>query len=438
MKKSNVVILTIILIIFIGFGFILYSRLAEKNQREADLKKSKPLITYVSIIRPLKDKIVDSISVSSTVIPQDSFDISSKVNGKIISFDLKEGDKVNKGQIIATIDQEDLNIQIIQAKAQINISKANLALLQNGPLKEQIVQSETQINQIKANLEQTQISLIQAENDYQRFKKLFDSEAITKEQLEKSKTQVDSIKKQIKNINEQVNFARSSSKITKLGNRVEQIKSAKASLENSQASLKALEIQTKNYTLISQKSGFITKKNISQGNTISSGQVLLSLSSSDNPELEINLPQKYLSNVKLGQIILIESDIFSDKKQLKAKIKKIYPIIDMNNHLVKITATPLNKIDFLRQGMTFEANIITSVKLKTLTLPIQAILESDSKKYVYLLKDKRAEQHFIKTGSQTPEIVEVTEGLKGNENVILDGNSFIKSGDSVEVEKEVK
>lgn len=433
MKKNNIVILAVLIISFIGFGFILYSRLEEKNLREEELKKTKPLITYVSVIKPQKNKIIDSILVSGTVISQENIDITSKVSGRITDLNFKEGDKIKKGQLIARIEKDDLEVQILQAKAQVNSAKYNLELLENGPREEEIKHSEIQINQAIANLEQVKVNMAQAENDYQRIQNLFKDGAASKEQLEKSKSQMDSFKKQIDILNEQINLAKSSSIITKSGNRIEQINSAKASLEQAKAGLKSFEIQLKNYSIVSPISGYIIKKNISNSNTVSPGQVILSVSKSDNLEVEFNIPQKYLSQIKINQVVSLKSEIFSNS-EFKAKIKKIYPIIDSNNHLVKITAIPIIKNNLLKQGMTFDAEIITKVDLTAITLPTQAVLESDNKKYVYLFKNKKAHQQYIKIGYQSSESIQVLLGLNTNDLVILDGNSFIKSGDVVEIE----
>lgn len=179
MKKSNILIITVIIISSAAFSFILYSRLDQKNQREKELKEAKPVITYVSTIKPYKTKIVDTVLVSSTVISEENIDISSKVSGRINSFNLKEGDKIDKGGVIANIEKDDLDVQILQAEAQVDSARFNFELLQNGARQEEVNQSEIQINQSLANLEQAKINLTQSENDYQRTVKLFENEIAT-------------------------------------------------------------------------------------------------------------------------------------------------------------------------------------------------------------------------------------------------------------------
>ncbi|MFN8672145.1 MAG: efflux RND transporter periplasmic adaptor subunit [Candidatus Sericytochromatia bacterium] len=432
MKNQKKILLFIFIFILLSFISLIIFRLKEKNNREETLKNAKPVVTAVSIIKPKKEALNNFFMANGSIITSESVDITSKVSGKIIKLYVKEGQKVSKNQKILDIETIDINNQILQTKAQVNAAKANLDLLINGSLKEQIKQSESSFEQQKINLEQLKLKLKLIQTDLDRNKKLFKDGAITKQQLDSIQNQVDTTKKEIEVVKQQINYSKETLKLTKIGNREEQIRGAKANYEQTLALLKTLTDQLTNYSINSPIDGVITKKPLEEGSIISPASLITNISKNSNLEAEINIPERYLDKVKIGNNLQIK---LSDGFLLDTKITYISPTIDIGTNTFKIKSTLMNN-EKIKQGMSFESKIIISEKKLSLTLPFEAIIDSEGKKIVYLIsKENKAIEKEIKIGLQDTEKVEVISGLSENDKVILNGNNFIKTGDLVQEEK---
>lgn len=427
------VILAFGLVIALSFGGLVVKRLNDKKERELALKNLKPPVTPVTLVKPLKEKVNEYFTASGIIIPSETLEIIPKVSGRITSFNLKEGDIVRQGQVLAQVETIDISNQILQVKAQVESAKANLDLLVNGPLKEQVKQSESSLNQAKSNLDQLKVRLKFAESELVRNKKLYENGGITKQQLDSAQNQVDVLKKDISTLEQQIIYSKETLKLTKIGNREEQIRAGRASYNQALASLKALQDQLSYYSITSPITGVITKKSVEQGMFISPPTSILTLTKNSTLEAEINIPERYLSKVKIGEKAIIKLDNIKD---ISLKITKISPTVDSINHIFKAKAIIENPSEEIKQGMSFECQVIFNEKASAMLLPTDAIIDSEGKKLVYLIgKDNKVVEKSVQVGLQTTEKTEVISGINEEESVILEGNSFIKAGDLVEVEK---
>ncbi|MFN4151063.1 MAG: HlyD family secretion protein [Candidatus Sericytochromatia bacterium] len=287
------VILAIGLVLALSFGGLVIKRLNDKKEREEALKNLKPPVTPVSLVKPKIDKMNEFFTASGTIIPLETLEIIPKVSGKILSLNIKEGDTLRQGELIAQIENIDISNQILQAKAQVDSAKANLDLLVNGPLKEQIKQSESSVNQAKANLEQLKVRLKFSESELVRNKKLFQDEVITKQQLDNVQNQVDVLKKDINTLEQQIIYSKETLKITKIGTREEQVRVGRAAYNQSLAYLKTLQDQLSYYSITSPITGVVTKKSVEEGMIVSPPTSIITLSKSSTLEAEISIPERY-------------------------------------------------------------------------------------------------------------------------------------------------
>lgn len=426
--------IAIILVVVLSFGILVIKRLNDKKERELALRNMKPPVTPVSLVKPKLEKVSDFFTASGTIISSEKLEIIPKVSGKIISLNVKEGDIINKGQLIAQIESIDINNQILQAEAQVEANKANMDLLINGPLKEQIKQSESSLKQANLNLEQIKIKMEFAQKELERYTNLYKNQVVTKQQLENAQNQVDVLKENFNLLKEQIIYAKEGFNLTKTGNREEQIRMAKANYKQSVAYLKALRDQLNYYSITSPITGIVIKKNIEQGMLVSPPNPIVSISKNNTLEAEINIPERYIQKVKIGQKVKIKIDNISD---IYLKITEISPIIDSVNHIFKVKASIENPDQKIKQGMSFECQVIFDEKNDVLMLPTNAVIDnSENQKIIYLIgKDNKVVERVVKTGFKNTEKTEIISGLNSNESVILEGNSFIKEGDIVQVEK---
>ncbi len=128
-----------------GVGYTAYSQLAVKSKRESRRKEKTVAVERVNL--PI------AISANGTIVPERSVNVSPKTSGVLKTLLVKEGDTVKTGQILAQMDDSNLQGQLTQNRGQLASAEANLQKLLNGNRVEDIAVAKAQVAEQKASLE---------------------------------------------------------------------------------------------------------------------------------------------------------------------------------------------------------------------------------------------------------------------------------------------
>jgi HlyD family secretion protein len=131
--------------LLVGGGYTAYSQLTVKSRRESRRKEKTVVVERVNL--PI------SISANGTIAPERSVNVSPKTSGVLKSLLVKEGDSVKQGQILAYMDDSNLQGQLTQNRGQLASAEANLQKLLNGNRVEDIAAAKAQLAEQQASLE---------------------------------------------------------------------------------------------------------------------------------------------------------------------------------------------------------------------------------------------------------------------------------------------
>lgn len=322
------------------------------------------LVKFISMVLPLlilfgcgngnnKDRIEASGNIEATNVI-----VSSKVSGQVIKLLFDEGQKVNEGDTLIIIDHETLKYQLDQALAGLKSAQAQLSLLREGARKEDVKQAEEGLNQAKTNFEL-------AEKDLERMTDLYNSKSITKKQFDDATARFSISKAQL--ISAEENF-----KKIKNFARPEELKQAEANVERQKAAVDLIQKQIRDCYVITPTSGFVVKKFVEQGETVSPMSSLFKISDLSNVKLVIYVSEEELGRVKLNQTADVSVDAFPDKKY-SGKVIYISPEAEFTpkniqtkeerTKLVFEVKVQIDNPDFeLKPGMPADAVIITKLQ----------------------------------------------------------------------------
>jgi HlyD family secretion protein len=240
----------------------------------------------------------DIISESGT-IETDNVIISSLVSGEVKQLNVEEGAFVNAGDTLAIVDTEMLEIRLRQAEAAYKIASAQYSLLKNGAREEDLKSAESQKRQAQANFD-----LMKTERE--RVENLFKSNSISKNKVDEVNARYDVAHAQLDAATEQLN---------KLKNfaRPEELAQAEAGVENSTANIDLIKKSINDSHITSPISGYIVKKFVNTGETVSPLSSLFKVTDLNLAELYVYVSETDLGRVKLGQQARIKVDSFPEK-----------------------------------------------------------------------------------------------------------------------------
>lgn len=243
-------------------------------------------------------------------------DVGFKIAGRIVSRYFEEGDWVDKGKVLAKLDDEDLRNRLEVARATLMSARARLAKLLAGSRPEEIREAEAALNQARFDLENK-------EAQYDRMKALFEKRVIPKETLDHAEAAFKIAKASLQRATE--NY-----QLVKEGPRKEDIEEAKAQVEQAQAFLRLAETQLSYTVLYSPISGVVLVKSGEIGEVVNPGTSIVTLADIQNVWLKA-----YIAETDLGKISFISSQAEFTPKSIqteKERVALVYRIkVDIPN-----------------------------------------------------------------------------------------------------------
>jgi HlyD family secretion protein len=354
-------------------------------------------------------------------------DIGAKVAGRVASVALREGDEVHKGQVIAQLDDAEIQAQLkgasarlvstqqqeLQARLQINllesqIQEQELNLQQaQGDAKGRIFQAESsvaaslaQLNQAEAQLQQAKSELKLAQTNRDRFAKLLASGVITQQQFDQFQTtfesaqatvasrqaSVDSFQKlvdsaqgqllqaQTTGLNPSIRNAQMAGLRTQLAQTRLKLAAAQAEVANAKAAQQETQAKVADLNIISPIDGVVTTRSVEPGAVVSNGKTLLTLINPKDVYLRGYIPEGDIGKVRVGQ----QARVFLDsapKKPLSARVsaidtqasftpENIYFQKDRVKQVFGVKISIDNPAGFAKPGMPANAEIVTESEAK--------------------------------------------------------------------------
>ena len=250
----------------------------------------------------------DSFIKISGNIEATEVNVGFKISGRVLSLLLEEGDWVEKGKVIATLDDEDLRHRLDLARASLKAAQARLDKLKAGSRPEELREAEAALHQAEFDLENKQ-------NHYERMKALFNRGVIPKETLDNAEAGFKISRASLARAQE--NYA-----LVKEGPRKEDIEDAKAQVEQARASLRVAETQLGYTVLSSPLSAVVLVKSAEMGEVVNPGTTILTLADIGHVWLKGYIPETDLGRVKWGQEVVVTTDLHP-RKEYRGKISFI-------------------------------------------------------------------------------------------------------------------
>jgi len=170
-----------------------------------------------------------------------------------------------------------------------------------------------------------------------------------------------------------------------------------------------------------------------RGTRLNSGAQLFSLMNYSSMYMVINLPEKNISEVKVGQDVLVTNYTLPEDT-LPGKITELSPAISSETRTFPGKIEIHNSDLKLRPGMFVKADIITDSKDSTIVIPKDIILTRGHQQYVYVVgRNSAANQRWLTIGIENQNSVEVLEGLELNDRIIIRGFETLRDNSKVRI-----
>jgi HlyD family secretion protein len=409
------------------------------------------------------------ISSTGTITPVQSVNLSPKTAGVLKQLLVQQGDRVQQGQIIAYMDQEDIKGQLLQAQAGVDQAQANLEKLRNGSRPEEIAQSQARLRQSQQQLlalqngnraqdiAQAQAQVVSANarvnltnSKLKQYAQLRNAGAVSVERfneinadaqtaladLNAAQQKVDLLKtgsrsEDIGRAQASVSEARANDALTRRGSRAEDIRQAQAQLDSARGQLQVAQAHLADTIIRSPFSGIVTQKYATVGAFVTPTTSASNTSSATSTsivavaqDLEIlaKIAEVDIGQIRLGQTVEINVDAYPEKV-FQGRVRLISPeaIVDQNVTTFQVRVSILTGQRQLLSGMNADLTFVGQRVKDALVIPTVAIATQKGKTGVYIPdKDKKPRFQLITIGASVKTKTQVLEGLKPGQKVFID------------------
>jgi membrane fusion protein (multidrug efflux system) len=207
---------------------------------------------------------------------------------------------------------------------------------------------------------------------------------------------------------------------------------ARFNYEKSEADFDTSKLQLAYTEIRAPFEGVITKRFVENGGMLSPGQKVFTIVDTVPLLARIYLPEREIAKVKVGQTAELKLDALPDQS-FQAKIKMINPVVDPTSGTFKVTLEVTSGNNILRPGMFTSVYLITQTHQNSLLIPKQALLLEAEKDTVFIVSGRFAYTQEIKIGFRDDKNIEILDGIKDGEYVIVVGQDGLNNGSEVKL-----
>ena len=356
------------------------------------------LAAYEVATRPL----VQTVVATGRVVSVSRAQVGSQISGVVIERRVREGDRVDAGDVLALLRPDD-------QQAAVREAEAALAQLRQGSRP-----------QAQALLRDAQAKLAQASRETQRRRTLLQQRLIARETLEQSVAAETAARAAVAQ-------AQAAAGVLGPGAPGETVASER--LAAARAALDKTFIRA-------QVAGTVLTRNAEPGDVVQPGKVLFEIARQGDTEVLVPLDEKNLGAVALGQPAMCIADAFPDRP-FKATVSFIAPSVDPQRGTVEMRLKVAPVPGDLRQDMTVSVNVETGRRASALVVPNDALTgAAGGRAMVWLVRGGKVTRTQVTLGLRGLAASEVTAGVKAGDVVLADAGADLVDGQRVRIDKQ--
>lgn len=377
--------------------------------------------------------IVERVSASGKIQPEIEVKITAEVNGQIIDLPVKEGDVVEKGDLLVQLNPDIYEAALLRAEASLNSARSNLA-------------------SARAQVAQGEANQFAAAKAFERAQSLLASKVISQAEFDQN----------------EASYLTANANLTSAK---ESVRSAEFAIRSGEASLQEARDNLSRTTLVAPQAGVVTalSKEVGesvQGNGFTAGEVIMNVSDLSTMEVNVEVNESDIVRIHMDDEAEIEVDAYLGET-FSGRVTEIgntalnagmngFSMDQVTNFSVKIRLDRASYMHLVegdhdhetpfRPGMSATVDVLTAKADRVLSAPIQAVAsrasdteegeDAETELGVFLLVDGEAQWTVVETGIQDTKFVEIQGEVK-EEDVLITGpyeivSRSLEDGEAVE------
>jgi RND family efflux transporter MFP subunit len=386
--KSRVTKLLALVLLAAAGGFAGY-RVWQAFEKKALAERSGPgqgrggsaaRTVSVSVAKARTAPVRQDIEITGSLKPKEQVDVTSKVTGRVERLTLQVGDRVERGQLIAELDDAELGQQVRRAEAALQV--------------------------VRAGEQQRRAELANAKADVDRAQRLVDAGLLSRQDFETKQTGLRVIQSQIA--------------------------LTQAQADQAAAELRELKIRQQDMRIMAPMSGFIAQRYVDVGAVVSPSTPIVKLVNLSTLVTVANVPERAISKLRVGNRAVVTIDAFGDQA-FEGRVARVAPVLDAATRSALVEVEIPNRTGQLKAEMFARVKLDLGSTRDAVVVPRDALVYRGQQAGVFVVESRRPVFRSVETGSTHGDQVEVVANLEPGTTVVNRGAAMIEEGDQIRI-----
>lgn len=357
----------------------------------------------VAVVRPEPRTVVQTVVTSGRVLPPARTPLGVPLAATVAAVHADEGSRVEAGDVLVEVDDAEARAGVAQAEAAVDEARARLGRVHG--------QGATLALE---GLRRARVEAEQAEGDLERAERLQRTGAVPEAELDRARRAAQLARSRV--VEARTELADSRPRGTAAQLAAAQLAAAEARLASARARLGET-------VLRAPAAGTLVERSVEPGAVVQPGQVLLVLVADGPARLVVEPDEVNLARLRVGQHAVASAEAYPDRV-FDAELSYIAPAVDPQRGTIEARLRVPDPPDYLRTDMTVSVEIEVGRAEDALALPAVTVADAATDEpWVVVVEDGRAVRRNVSLGLRGDGVVQIAEGLRAGEPVILDPSS---------------
>ena len=389
--------------------------------RKAAEETIQPVVT-VAAEHPERGSISEEITADATLAPLAQAAIAPRVTAPVKKFFVQRGSHVKAGQLLATLENKDLEAAAIDNKGSYTAAQASYETATRATVPEDYTKAQLDLRQAKATLDLNQ-SIVNSRTQ------LFAQGAIPGRDLDTAKATL---------VQSQAAYDIAKQHLASLENvsRKAALEAAQGQLASAKGKYLGAEAQLSYTEIRSPIDGVVTDRPLFAGETAAAGTPVITVMDTSALLAKLHISQMHAQQLSLGADARVT--VPGVEEPVPAKVSLISPALDVGSTTIEVWLRIENRNGQFKPGTPVHAVITGKTANSALLIPsaaVQVSADGASKSVMVIAADGTAHKRAVKLGIQTADSVQVVDGLSVSDMVITTGAYGLDDGTKVRIGK---
>lgn len=347
--------------------------------------------------KPVRKDVTETVFATGVLEAENTYSLTAETDGYLAEVNFNEGDIVEKGMVLAVINNKENQFNTESAVALFDIARQNTS-----PDAPALVKAKNEIATARQNLQQDSLQWV-------RYKNLLATNSVARVDYENARLKYQTSRNSYENAKENYRL---------------QKQTADQAVISNKAQREIQRVMLKNNNIQAVVSGKVYEKRKEKGDFVKTGDVIAVIGNAQDIYAKVNIDESNISKVKIGQSAVVQLNT-NKQKEYKATVKEIYPAFDEASQSFLCKLHFEDPLDFKVTGTQLQANIITGFQKNALLIPRNYLNFDGTVQVKGESQNRKVETNFVST-----DWVQIINGIDDNTTLITGNISENKTNPS--------